>query len=336
MEFQIIWFILWTLLWVVYFSLDGFDLGCGILMNFISDNENEKKAVISSIGPFWDGNEVWLITAGGATFAAFPKAYAFMFSWFYIPLFLVLVTLILRGISIELRNKSDRKDIWDKLIFISSVMSSFLFGVFFSSLWRGVDIGNDGYTGGLAGILNINSIYGGIFFCFIFIFHGLLWLYYRIEGKMKIKIYRLIKKMWYLISVMFSVFILFLPQSSNPSFQLKGINWFLSVLFYFLSFVSLFALKKFINYGKDKISFIFSLLFVFFFFSGGFSSQYPYIIPSVSGNGVSIFDSSSSLYTLKLMTVVAFIFVPVVILYQMWVYRLLSDKIVPDNIKDSY
>jgi cytochrome d ubiquinol oxidase subunit II len=102
---QILWFILWATLWSVYFTLDGFDLGSGILMNFIAKKEKEKTAIINSIGPFWDGNEVWLITAGGATFAAFPQAYAKMFSWFYIPTFLILISLILRVVSEELRSK---------------------------------------------------------------------------------------------------------------------------------------------------------------------------------------------------------------------------------------
>lgn len=132
MEFQIIWFILWGLLWAVYFALDGFDLGAGILYPFISKSEMDKKAVIHAIGPVWNGNEVWLITAGGATFAAFPTTYAYMFSYLYTPLLIILFALIFRGVAVELRGKATsetQKKFWDFWIFTGSFIPALLFGV---------------------------------------------------------------------------------------------------------------------------------------------------------------------------------------------------------------
>ncbi len=334
MEFQIIWFVLWAVLWVVYFTLDGFDLGCGIVMNFISKNEDEKKAIISSIGPLWNGNEVWLITAGGASFAAFPQAYAFMFSWFYIPLFLVLIGLILRGISVELRNKSDYTRLWDILIFIGSFLPSFLFGVFFTNLWKGVSVDSNGYTDGLYGLINFYGIYGGLFFVSLFILHALIWLYYRIDGEMKLKVYKYSKLGWYVVVFMFAFFILFLPQRKNPSFDYKNINYYFTIIFYALSFISMLFLKKSLEKGVEKMAFISSVGSVFFFMAAGFSSQYPYLIPFSTGSGISIFSSSSSPSTLKIMTLVVLIFMPLVIAYQLWVYKIFSTKIIPGKDRD--
>ena len=132
MEFQVIWFILWGVLWAVYFTLDGFDLGTGILHNFLAKNEDEKKIIIRTIGPVWDGNEVWLITAGGATFAAFPTAYASMFSFLYTALLLILFSLIFRGVAVEFREKVESvqwKKNWDTVILLGSLLTSLLFGV---------------------------------------------------------------------------------------------------------------------------------------------------------------------------------------------------------------
>src|SRR5208337_1412434 len=134
MIFQIIWFILWGTLWAVYFMVDGFDLGAGMLQSFIGKNEEEKKTIIRTFSPFWNGNEVWLITAGGATFAAFPTTYALMFSYLYSALLLILFALIFRGVAFEFRGKADSegwKKGWDLAIFLGSFLPSLLFGVAF-------------------------------------------------------------------------------------------------------------------------------------------------------------------------------------------------------------
>lgn len=334
MELQIVWFVFWALLWMIYFALDGFDLGVGILIKILAKNENEKKTLISSIGPFWDGNEVWLITAGGATFAAFPSAYADMFSWFYIPLFLVLVSLIVRGVSVEFRNKSQNVQIWDNLIFLSSFFASFLFGVFFTNIWAGIKTDGGVYNSGLIGLLNIYGVFGGVVFCVLFLFHGLVWLNMRVEGYFKLKIASYMKPLWYISVIFFGLFIMFLPQSKNPnlSYNMK----LFSMFFYALSLLSLYLSFRSFKKGIDFFSFVFSIFFILFFIGGGIISQYPYIIPFANGGGVSIFNSSASKYTLKLMTIVAVIFIPIVIAYQVWIYKLLYSKIDPEKLNDSY
>jgi len=141
MVFQVIWFVLWSVLWAVYFMLDGFDLGAGILQAFVGKTDTEKRMVINTFGPFWDGNEVWLLTAGGATFAAFPTTYALMFSYLYTPLLIVLFALILRGVSFEFRGKLESKawrNLWDVAIFVGSFIPALLFGVAFGNIFPGV------------------------------------------------------------------------------------------------------------------------------------------------------------------------------------------------------
>lgn len=334
MGLQIIWFGLWALLWMIYFALDGFDLGVGMLIKILGRNENEKRALISSIGPFWDGNEVWLITAGGVTFAAFPSAYADMFSWFYIPLFLVLISLIVRGISVEFRNKSQNHNLWDNLIFFSSFFASFLFGVFFGNIWAGVKTNDGVYNSGLFGLINFNGFLCGLVFCVFFLFHGLMWINIRVEGYFKLKVASLIRILWYISLISFGLFILFLPQSKNPN--LISTVKLISMFFYIFSFLFLYLSMRSFKKGIDVLSFIFSIFFVLFFVGGGIFSQYPYIIPFAEGEGISIFSSSASKYTLKLMTIVALIFIPIVVIYQMCIYKLLYSKIEPQKLNDVY
>src|SRR5512135_3042271 len=141
MAFQVIWFVLWAVLWAVYFMLDGFVLGVGILENFLGRNDAEKRVLINAVGPVWDGNEVWLLTAGGATFAAFPTTYALMFSYLYTALLLLLFALIVRGVSFEFRGKLEGagwKKMWDVAIFLGSFLPALLFGVAFGNIFSGL------------------------------------------------------------------------------------------------------------------------------------------------------------------------------------------------------
>jgi cytochrome d ubiquinol oxidase subunit II len=329
---QILWFILWATLWSVYFTLDGFDLGSGILMNLIAKKEEEKTAIINSIGPFWDGNEVWLITAGGATFAAFPQAYAKMFSWFYIPLFLILISLILRGVSVELRSKVENKKIFDFFIFLGSFLATFLLGVAFGNLWSGVYVDSNGYTKGTIGLLNSNGILTGIVFVIFMSMHGALWLYYKMEGEFKLKMKIISKKLWAFSVLFYGIFIIFLPSIKNPNFILNSLNGYISVVSYAFAALFMILIKKSIEKGKDYFAFMKSFIFFLFFFIANFSTQYPNIIPSkIPEFNVSIFNSSSSFMTLKIMSAIALVFVPMVIAYQIWVYRLLNHKLNPDD-----
>src|SRR5512145_2793314 len=197
---QILWFVLIAVLWIGFFFLEGFDFGVGMLLPFLGKKDVERRAIINSIGSVWDGNEVWLLTAGGATFAAFPHWYATMFSGFYIALFLLLVGLIIRGISFEYRSK-DANPAWrhrfDWMIAIGSFMSALLLGAAFANLARGVPIdGNMMFTGNLFTLLNPYGLLGGVTTVSIFLLHGANFLGLKLEGELRERVNVFAKKLW--------------------------------------------------------------------------------------------------------------------------------------------
>lgn len=182
MNYHVIWFILWGVLWAAYFMLDGFDLGAGILYPFLGRDEAQKAAIRGSIGPVWDGNEVWLVTAGGATFAAFPAAYARLFSELYLAMLLILFGLIFRGVSLEFRSKGESpgwKRLWDDGFFLGSLVPALLFGVAFGNLFRGLPLDAKGYHGTLFTLLNPYGLLTGLLFVLLFLVHGSLWIALR-------------------------------------------------------------------------------------------------------------------------------------------------------------
>ncbi len=338
MTFATIWFVLWGILWAVYFVLDGFDFGAGILMNFIAKNDLEKRQVINSIGPFWDGNEVWLITAGGATFAAFPTTYAYMFSYLYSALLIILFGLIFRGVSFEFRGKEENprwKRFFDLSIFLGSLIPALLFGVAFGNIFKGLPIDAEGYHGSLLQLLNFYGLLTGILFLSLFLYHGGLYLSLKTEGEVQKRAIAFSRKFFIPLFVIAFVFLIFTPISTKLMenyFKVKIL--FLVPLLLVLSLI----LSGYFTF-KNKVSrgFLFSFLTILLTVITGIIGLYPNLIPSSLDQNYSltIFNSSSSEYTLKIMTIVAFIFVPIVIIYQIWVYRLLRGKVrIDDILKD--
>src|SRR5262245_49266433 len=186
---QTVWFILIAVLWIGFFFLEGFDFGVGMLLPFLGKKDMERRAIINTIGPVWDGNEVWLITACGATFAAFPQWYATMFSGFYLAMFLLVIGLILRGISFEYRSK-DANPTWrhrfDWMIAIGSFIAPLLLGTAFANLARGVPINEKMmYTGNLFTLLNPYGLIGGITMVSVFLLHGANFLTLKLDGELR-------------------------------------------------------------------------------------------------------------------------------------------------------
>jgi cytochrome bd ubiquinol oxidase subunit II len=216
MDLNTIWFILIAVLYIGFFVLEGFDFGVGILLPFLGKNDTQRRAIINTIGPFWDGNEVWLLTAGGATFAAFPHWYATMFSGFYLPLFLLLMALILRGVAFEFRSKDDdprwRKG-WDSAIFIGSLLPALLLGVAFTNLARGVPIdANMLYAGGFFNLLNPYALLGGLSAVLAFTLHGAIFLSLKTTGDLLEKSRQAAARLWLptvLVLVLFVIFTYF-------------------------------------------------------------------------------------------------------------------------------
>ncbi|HAO22311.1 MAG TPA: cytochrome d ubiquinol oxidase subunit II, partial [Desulfobacteraceae bacterium] len=212
MELQNTWFFLWGLLWAIFFMTDGFDFGIGTLLPFLGRKDEERRTMLNAMGPFWDGNEVWLIAAGGVTFAAFPKVYAVMFSSLYSALMLILFALILRGVAIEFRSKLDGKgwrQIWDTCIFLGSVAPAVLFGVAFANIFKGIPIDEAGlYHGTLFTLLNGYGVLGGLLFLSLFLVHGALWLGIRTEGDLQERSVKFANVMWFVLLVVAVLFLL--------------------------------------------------------------------------------------------------------------------------------
>ncbi len=333
---ETIWFLLWGILWAVYFMLDGFDLGLGILSPFLARNDTDKRVVYNSMGPFWDGNEVWLLTAGGVTFAAFPTTYAVMFTALYTPLLLLLFALILRAVALEFRSKVDGdgwRKTWDTLLFLGSFVPALLLGVAFANIFRGVPIDADGtFHGNLFTLLNPYGLLGGVLFVLLFVVHGALWLAIKAEGDLGMRAGRTAGKIWSVLLVVAVVFLVATWFATN----LYGNYLTYPVLFLIplVTVVALLATRLFIAqgawwkaWGASSLTIVGATLF-------GVVGLFPNLFPSSLNPAYSLtaFNSASSPLTLKIMLVVALTFVPVVIVYQVWSHYLFRDKVTLDDL----
>lgn len=325
MELQITWFVLWGVLWAVYFMLDGFVFGTGILHNILARTDGEKRVLINTIGPVWDGNEVWLITAGGATFAAFPTTYALMFSYLYTALLLLLFSLIVRGVSFEFRGKLEGegwKKAWDVAIQVSSFLPALLFGVAFGNIFKGLPMDAAGYQGSFISLLNPYGLLTGVLFVLLFTVHGALWLSVKTVGDLSARAKGIADKTWPALLVVAVAFLAY-TKFATKLFD----NYLANPLLFavpLLAVAALLGVRFFSAKGAPLAAFVSSCVTVLAVVSTGVVGLFPNLIPSSldPAYSLTIFNSSSSPYTLKIMTVVAFIFVPIVIAYKIWVYRI--------------
>ncbi len=342
MDFQTIWFILWGVLWAVYFMLDGFDFGVGMLHNFIGKNDTEKRVIINTIGSVWDGNMTWLVTAGGATFAAFPTTYALMFSYLYTPLLMILFALIIRGVAFEFRGKGESetwKKGWDIAIFLGSLLPALLFGVAFGNIFQGLPMDADGYHGTLLTLLNPYGLLTGILFVLLFIVHGALWLSFKTNGDISDRSSKIANNVWYLLVTVAVLFLACTAFATNLySNYISNLIWFVIPV---IAVLALLSIKLFISKGQPVKAFYTSCITILMVIFTGVIGLYPNLIPSSIDPqySLTIFNSSSSDYTLKIMTVVALLLVPIVIAYQIWIYRLFRQKVTKEDIvkdKEAY
>lgn len=341
--FQIIWFVLWGVLWSIYFMLDGFVLGTGFMSGFLAKNDTEKRVLINTVGPIWDGNEVWLVTAGGATFAAFPTTYALMFSNLYSALLLLLFALIVRGVSFEFRGKIDSptwRSAWDKALIISSFLPALLFGVAFGNIFKGIPMRNDfssltfDYDGNLLSLLNPYGLLTGVLFVLLFAVHGSLYASIKTDGDLSARADAMANRLWFpLLAVAVAFLGYTYPATKLYDNYLKAPVLLIVPL---VAVASLLLIKVFASRGKLHKAFIFSSLSIVFVCFTGVTGLFPNLIPSSldAASNLTIYNSSSSLYTLRIMTVVAFIFVPVVILYKIWVYRIFRARVTSKDVLD--
>ena len=337
MEFQTVWFVLIAVLWVGYFILEGFDFGVGMLLRFVSRNEADRRAVLTTLGPVWDGNEVWLLVAGGATFAAFPEWYATLFSGFYFPLFLILVALIVRGVSFEYRSKYGKaqwRSRWDMAILISSTIPALLWGVAFANIVKGVPIeratnGSLEYVGGFFNLLNPYALLGGVVTLTVFLTHGAVFLALKTTGNIRDKA-QSIAKITGLIAAVAAVSFLIWTNLMLP--EINSVVLGLSVAVALLWVVGMGA--NFIR--REGWAFIFSAATIGTFVSTLFFALYPRVMPSSLGAqfDLTITNASSTDYTLKVMTYVAVVMTPVVLIYQGWTYWVFRKRVSASQISN--
>lgn len=330
------WFVLWGLLWAVYFVLDGFDFGMGTLMPFITKNETERRTLYNAAGPFWDGNEVWLITAGGVTFAAFPKAYAVLFSSFYAPLYLLLFALIFRAASFEFRGKIDNpawRKLWDTFQFLGSFLPALLLGVAFANLFQGIPLDDDGvYHGSLLQLLNPYGLMGGVFFVLMFCMHGAFWLAVKSPGELHDKAMCWAAGLWPFV---LAAAIAFLGMSTvfTNLFQNYSKIPVLSII-PILAVTSLLTLHFLIKTGRALLCWFVSALFIICVTFFGVLGMYPALIPSNMSEAaaITIHNAAATPLSLTIMLVATLIFIPIVIIYQAWVYVTFSHKVTEKDL----
>ena len=331
MTLESTWFFLWGLLWAVYFMTDGFDLGIGTLMPFLGKTEADKRVMVNSIGPLWDGNEVWLLTAGGVTFAAFPEVYAVMFSSLYSALMLILFALILRGVSFEFRNKVDSdgwRKVWDICIFAGSAVPALLFGVAFANIFRGIPIDQNGiYQGSLFTLLNPYGLLGGVLFLIAFLLHGSLWLTTKAQGELQQRAVSIANRLW---PVLLAVAVIFLAASIfATSLYANYLNNPILFSVILLTVCALLGIKVFLAkqaYFKAWCASALTIVGTTFY---GIIGLYPKMLPSNIDVAYSLtaHSSASSPQTLKIMLMVVVLFLPVVLAYQIWAYFLFKGEV---------
>jgi len=331
MDLQTLWFVLIAVLFTGFLFLEGFDYGVGILLPFVAKKDQERRIVINSIGPVWDGNEVWLLTAGGAMFAAFPNWYATLFSGFYLALFLILVALIVRGVAFEFRSK-DRsprwRKLWDVAIFFGSFIPALLWGVAFGNILRGVAIdASMTYVGTFFDLLNPYALVGGLVTLTLFVVHGALFLELKTAGAVQRRAGLIARRFWLPLTI---VAVLFVVLSAFETDILERLN-VVNVLGLVLAVAALLGTGYTIYKARYGRAFLGTGLTVVGVVALIFGTLFPRVMPSTLGFDLTIYNASSSAYTLQVMTVIALTLVPIVLAYQGWTYWVFRKRLTAES-----
>jgi cytochrome bd ubiquinol oxidase subunit II len=333
-----LWFIAIAVLWAGYFVLEGFDFGVGILLPFLgrpgeaAADGIDRRVMINTIGPVWDGNEVWLLTAGGATFAAFPAWYAAMFSAFYLPLFVILCALIIRGVAFEYRGKRDStrwRSGWDTATFLGSLVSALLWGVAFGNIVRGIPINADEhFTGNFFTFLNPYALLGGVTTLTLFILHGALFLALKTTGDLRERANRTARYVG-LVAIVAGAGFLAWTQLSYRASNTSGTG-IASVALAALAAVALIAAVLCNHLRREGFAFAANALAIAAAVASLFTALYPRVLPSSTSPAYSLTtaNAASAAPTLAVMTVVAGIFLPLVLAYQGWTYWVFRKRVI--------
>ncbi|WP_035847137.1 cytochrome d ubiquinol oxidase subunit II [Kitasatospora azatica] len=324
MQLHDVWFVLIAVLWIGYFFLEGFDFGVGVLTKLLARGRAERRVLINTIGPVWDGNEVWLLTAGGATFAAFPDWYATLFSGFYLPLLAILVCLIVRGVAFEYRHKRSGERWqrnWEEAIFWTSLVPAFLWGVAFANIVHGVDIDQQkNYVGTFWDLINPYAVLGGLVTLVLFTFHGAVFTALKTVGDIRARARTLALELGVVTAVLALVFLSWTQAD-------QGDGWSLAAMI--VAVLALLGALAATRLGREGWAFALSGLTIVAAVGMLFLALFPDVMPSTLNPDYSltVSNAASSAYTLKLMTVVAAVFTPIVLLYQGWTYWVFRKRI---------
>ncbi|MEX2974001.1 cytochrome d ubiquinol oxidase subunit II [Streptomyces sp. C184] len=333
MQLHDVWFVLIAFLWVGYFFLEGFDFGIGVLTKLLARDRRERRVLINTIGPVWDGNEVWLLSAAGGTFAAFPDWYATLFSGFYLPVLLILVCLILRGVAFEYRVKRPEERWqrnWEQVIFWASLLPAVLWGVIFGNIVHGVKIdAHKEYVGSLLDLFHPYALLGGLVTLTLFTFHGAVFASLKTVGDIRERARRTATVVGVTAAVLVTGFLGWTQAA-------KGDTASLVVLL--VAVIALVAALGANRLGREGWAFVFSGVTIVAVVSMLFLTLFPNVMPSTLNESwsLTVSNASSSPYTLKILTWGAGFAAPLVMLYQGWTYWVFRKRIGTQHLADAH
>lgn len=329
MELSELWFVLIAVVFIGFFFLEGFDFGVGMSTRFLARNQTERTVMVNTIGPFWDANEVWLLTGGGAIFAAFPHWYATMFSGYYLPLLAVLLCLIGRGVSFEFRRKVNNPkwtNCWDWVIFFGSLVPPFLLGVLFTSMLKGMPIQDDmNMNAGFTDFINVYSLWGGVTVTLLCLLHGLNFLTLKTEGDIRKRSAQLAQKVVLAVLGSLVIFVI-LSWKMTDIFEVRLIPELSLVVLIVLSYG---LTWYFITKKREGLAFTMSGLGLAATVSAIFVGLFPRVMISSINKAfdLTVYNASSGAYSLKIMTIVAITILPFVLGYTIWSYYVFRKRV---------
>jgi cytochrome d ubiquinol oxidase subunit II len=319
------WFIIITILWTGFFILEGFDFGVGMLHSFIGQDDAGRRAVINTIGPLWDGNEVWLIVAGAAMFAAFPGWYATMFSGMYLAMVLLLASLIVRGVAFEYRGKDKSRrwrGTWDTLLTLGSVLAPLLIGIALADLLHGLPINSaQNYTGSFWDLLQPYAVWTGVTLVLVCLLHGATFLALKTTGDMQQRSRRLARRIAPFTGAFVIGFVIWTHITASTTFFLNVIE--------LLAILAVLAAIWLVYVGRDGFAFTVTTVTIVSCVLAIFVNLYPNVMVSSTNPAynLTVHNTASPPYALKVMTVIVVVFLPLVLIYQAWTYYVFRRRV---------
>ena len=327
------WFIVIAILWTGFFILEGFDFGVGMLHTAVGTDDASRRAAINTIGPLWDGNEVWLIVAAAAIFAAFPRWYATMFSGLYLAMVLLLAALIVRGVASEYRGKRDGirwRRTWDRLLTAGSVLAPLLIGIALGDLLHGLPINsNQDYTGSFWDLLPPYAVFTGITLVWVCLLHGATFLSLKTTGDMRQRAGVIARRVAPVTGAFVLGFVIWTHVTASTTFFLNPVE--------LLAVLAAIAAVWLVYDHRDGFAFAATTVTMAACIVSIFTGLYPNVMVSSTSKAynLTVHNTASGPYSLKILTIVAIIFLPVVLAYQVWTYYVFRRRVSADDFRSA-